>query len=136
MNQIQQDENLSKYFSNPSFMDAVGLFQRNPQEAMAKYGNNKEIMQFFDRMVKLMGKSRSANPISRRCTSRAPLLDHIGQQYSSSNAKSETKNPASARADAEVNKLLQDDSVRQLLVDPEVMHLMKMLREEPDKAHG
>lgn len=38
-------------------MDAVGLFQRNPQEAMAKYGNNKEIMQFFDRMVKLMGKN-------------------------------------------------------------------------------
>ena len=59
INQIQQDEDLAKYFSNPSFMDAVGLFQRNPQEAMAKYGNNKEIMQFFDRMVKLMGKSRS-----------------------------------------------------------------------------
>ena len=63
------------------------------------------------------------------------MRGHSGQQYSSSNAKSEKKTAASVHADAEVNKLLQDDSVRQLLVDPEVMHLMKMLREEPDQAH-
>lgn len=60
----------------------------------------------------------------------------LGTQYSASNAKTETKSAASARADAEVNKLLQDDSVRQLLVDPEMMHLMKLMREEPDKAHA
>ena len=37
-------------------------------------------------------------------------------------------------ADPEVNKMLQDDQIRQLLLDPDVIQLMKMLREEPDKA--
>jgi len=36
--------------------------------------------------------------------------------------------------DPEVNKLLQDEQVRQLLLDPDVVKLMKILREEPDKA--
>ncbi len=33
-----------------------------------------------------------------------------------------------------MNKLLQDEQIRQLLLDPDVVKLMKMLREEPDKA--
>ncbi len=33
-----------------------------------------------------------------------------------------------------MNKLLQDEQIRQLLLDPDVVRLMKMLREEPDKA--
>ena len=33
-----------------------------------------------------------------------------------------------------MNKLLQDEQVRQLLLDPDVVQLMKLLREEPDKA--
>ena len=32
------------------------------------------------------------------------------------------------------DKLLQDEQVRQLLLDSDVVKLMKMLREEPDKA--
>ncbi len=36
--------------------------------------------------------------------------------------------------DPEVNKLLQDEQIRQLLLDPDVVQLMKMLREDPDKA--
>jgi hypothetical protein len=38
------------------------------------------------------------------------------------------------KVDPEVNKLLQDEQVRQLLLDPDVVQLMKMLREQPDKA--
>jgi hypothetical protein len=36
--------------------------------------------------------------------------------------------------DPEVNQLLQNEQVRQLLLDPDVVQLMKILREEPDKA--
>jgi len=37
-------------------MEAITLFQHKPQEAVAKYGNNAEVMKFFDRMAKILGK--------------------------------------------------------------------------------
>jgi hypothetical protein len=37
-------------------------------------------------------------------------------------------------ADPQVNKLLQDENVRQLLVDSDVVQLLTMLREQPDQA--
>ncbi|CAF1469833.1 unnamed protein product, partial [Didymodactylos carnosus] len=43
----------------------------------------------------------------------------------------ETKPPL---ADPEVNKLLENEQVRKLLLDPDVVSLMKTLREKPDKA--
>jgi len=48
--------------------------------------------------------------------------------------KEEDKQKKPSNVDPEVNKLLQDEQIRQLLLDPDVMKLMKMLREEPDKA--
>jgi hypothetical protein len=37
-------------------------------------------------------------------------------------------------ADPQVNKLLQDENVRQLLVDSDVVQLLTMLREQPDQV--
>jgi hypothetical protein len=37
-------------------MEAITLFQHKPQEAVAKYGHNAEVMKFFDRMAKILGK--------------------------------------------------------------------------------
>lgn len=37
-------------------MEAITLFQQKPQEALAKYGHNAEVMAFFDRMAKILGK--------------------------------------------------------------------------------
>jgi hypothetical protein len=36
-------------------MEAINLFQHKPQEALAKYGHNEEVMKFFDRMTKILG---------------------------------------------------------------------------------
>jgi hypothetical protein len=55
LKQIGDDESLAKYFSNPYFMEAITLFQHKPQEALAKYGHNAEVMKFFDRMAKILG---------------------------------------------------------------------------------
>ncbi|CAF0767879.1 unnamed protein product [Rotaria sordida] len=109
LKQIEDDESLSQYFSNPYFMEAITLFQHKPQEALAKYGHNAEVMKFFDRMAKILG------------THFTSIVDKEEKQ----------KKP---NVDPEVNKLLQDEQVRQLLLDPDVVQLMKMLREEPDKA--
>ena len=46
----------------------------------------------------------------------------------------EQKQKQTSVADPEVNKLLQDEQVRQLLLDPDVVQLMKCLREQPDRA--
>ncbi len=56
LKQIEDDESLSRYFSNPYFMEAITLFQHKPQEALAKYGHNTEVMKFFERMAKILGK--------------------------------------------------------------------------------
>lgn len=56
MQQVENDESLAKYFSNPYFMEAINLFQHKPQEAIEKYGHNAEVMTFFDRMAKILGK--------------------------------------------------------------------------------
>lgn len=56
LKQIEHDPSLSRYFSNPYFMEAITLFQHKPQEAMAKYGHNAEVMEFFNRMAKILGK--------------------------------------------------------------------------------
>ncbi|CAF3135235.1 unnamed protein product [Rotaria sp. Silwood2] len=109
LKQIEDDESLSRYFSNPYFMEAITLFQHKPQEALAKYGHNAEVMQFFDRMAKI-----------------------LGNHFTSIVGKEEKQKKTNV--DPEVNKLLQDEQVRQLLLDPDVVKLMKMLREEPGKA--
>ena len=36
-------------------MEAINLFQHKPPEALAKYGNNPEVMKFFDKMTKILG---------------------------------------------------------------------------------
>lgn len=48
--------------------------------------------------------------------------------------KEDEKPNVSPIVDPEVNKILQDESIRQLLMDPEILQLMKLLREEPEKA--
>ena len=42
-------------------MEAITLFQQKPQEALAKYGHNAEVMQFFDRMAKILGRIKFEN---------------------------------------------------------------------------
>lgn len=61
---------------------------------------------------------------------------NLGTHFTSiADKQDEEKNKQkTSKTDPEVNKLLQDEQTRQLLLDPDVMKLMKMLREEPDKA--
>lgn len=63
LKQIEDDDSLSRYFSNPYFMEAITLFQHKPQEALAKYGHNAEVMTFFNRMAKILGRSIVRNSI-------------------------------------------------------------------------
>jgi hypothetical protein len=39
-------------------MEAITLFQHKPKEALAKYGHNAEVMKFFERMAKILGKRK------------------------------------------------------------------------------
>ncbi|CAF2154448.1 unnamed protein product [Rotaria magnacalcarata] len=109
LKQIEDDETLSRYFSNPYFMEAITLFQQKPEEALAKYGHNAEVMTFFDRMAKILG-THFTSIVDKEDKKKKPTVD------------------------PEVNKLLQDEQIRQLLLDPDVIKLMKILREEPAKA--
>ncbi|CAF1400761.1 unnamed protein product [Adineta steineri] len=109
LKQIEGDESLAKNFSNPYFMKAINLFQQKPEEALKKYGHNAEVMTFFDKMAKILG------------THFTSIADKEDKQKKTN-------------VDPEVNKLLQDEQVRQLLLDPDVVKFMKFLREEPDKA--
>ena len=126
LQQIQDDDSLSQYFSNPYFMEAITLFQHKPQEAMAKYGHNAEVMRFFDRMAKILG--RVVMPINYSL-----IVHRLGTHFTSIAGQTEQQ-PKKNAIDPEVNQLLQDESVRTLLVDPDVVQLMKALREQPEKA--
>jgi hypothetical protein len=57
---------------------------------------------------------------------------HSGSHFTS--IADQTDKAKKSTVDPEVNKLLQDEQTRQLLLDPDVVQLMKLLREEPDKA--
>lgn len=46
---------LAKRMSDPRFMQAITEFQTNPQEAMVKYGNDKEIQLFLKEFCGLLG---------------------------------------------------------------------------------
>lgn len=38
---VEKSEKIQKLFSNPEYMKAIGEFQSNPKQALAKYGGNK-----------------------------------------------------------------------------------------------
>jgi len=61
------------------------------------------------------------------------LFRLIGNHFTSIVDKQDDKQKKS-NVDPEVNQLLQDEQIRELLLDSDVIKLMKMLREEPDKA--
>jgi len=45
LNNVEKNDKVKKLFSNPAYMKAIGEFQTNPKEAMAKHGNNKDFME-------------------------------------------------------------------------------------------
>lgn len=108
-------------------MEAITLFQHKPQEALAKYGHNAEVMTFFNRMAKILGTFMKKNHIENLL-----CLFLLGTHFTGIAEKEEKQKQTSV--DPEVNKLLQDEQVRQLLLDPDVIQLMKLLREQPDRA--
>ena len=55
LDQVSNNQKISKLFSNPEYMQAMDLFQKNPQQAMIKYGGNKELMDCFQEFCKMMG---------------------------------------------------------------------------------
>jgi hypothetical protein len=110
-------------------MEAITLFQQKPQEAMAKYGHNAEVMRFFDRMAKILGRIFMRGD-------RLLIVCRLGTHFTSIAGQTEQQQQQTKKnaVDPEVNQLLQDESVRTLLVDPDVVQLMKALREQPEKA--
>lgn len=52
---VEKNAKIQKLFSNPEYMKAIGEFQKNPKEAMLKYGGNKEFMEGFQEFCQLMG---------------------------------------------------------------------------------
>lgn len=47
LNNVSANEKINKLFTNPEYMAAISMFQKNPREAMVKYGQNKEFMESF-----------------------------------------------------------------------------------------
>ncbi|CAF1325433.1 unnamed protein product [Didymodactylos carnosus] len=129
LDQIQQDAFLEKRFNEPYFMEAINLFQKKPEEALKRYGSNKDVMEFFQRMAKVLGSHFTSLPTNDDLSPEQDVVK-TSSQFNIIKRK-ETKPPL---ADPEVNKLLENEQVRKLLLDPDVVSLMKTLREEPDKA--
>ena len=55
LNNVEGNSKVQKLLSNPEYMKAIGEFQKNPREAMAKYGSNKEIMDGLMEFSMMMG---------------------------------------------------------------------------------
>ena len=83
-------------------------------------------MTFFDRMAKILGRKNIL------INFKIIKSFYLGNHFTSIADKEDKQKKTNI--DPEVNKLLQDEQVRQLLLDPDVVKFMKFLREEPDKA--
>lgn len=55
LSNVESNAKVQKLFSNPEYMKAIGEFQTNPKQAMAKYAGNKDFMEGFQEFCKLMG---------------------------------------------------------------------------------
>jgi len=41
LNDVSTNEKISRLFTNPEYMQAIDMFQKQPKEALEKYGKNK-----------------------------------------------------------------------------------------------
>ena len=57
LTQIQQNETLSKRMTDPTFVQAIGEFQKDPKAASEKYQNNPEMQKFFTDFCNIMGNN-------------------------------------------------------------------------------
>ncbi|GAB1605294.1 uncharacterized protein LOC115222230 [Argonauta hians] len=99
---LQSNPNLISRLSDPTFIEAITDFQRNPQSAMAKYQGNKELqasMQEFcsilgDHLLKLDKKDGTHKPCN--LSAATPLHDHPSTcgAVASHTASSSTSSPS------------------------------------------
>jgi hypothetical protein len=56
LTKIATNPKLTKLFTNPEYMQAITIMQKNPQEAMQKYGNNPEFRELLIEFSTIMGQ--------------------------------------------------------------------------------
>ncbi|CAI9736828.1 Hypothetical predicted protein [Octopus vulgaris] len=151
LTRLQSNPNLIGRLSDPTFIEAITDFQKNPQSAMAKYQGDKDLqasMQEFcsilgDHLLKLDKKDGTHKPCNLAAAT--PLQDVAAPSSSSSTSSGEAASSSaslnhlsSAYMDNEhrMQDLLTDPEIREALVDKKVQEVIAMQSQNPERAQS
>ncbi|KAH3728971.1 uncharacterized protein LOC127853959 [Dreissena polymorpha] len=141
LTKLEKNEKLAKRLQDPTFVRAIGEFQQNPQQALLKYGENKEVQEFFQDFCGLMGEHFNKLADSTSGPGSAPppvpnpqatISSRTPQGGADLSVRSST-NPrqATAQDEARMQEILSDPEIREILVEPKIQQLFESLRNNP-----
>uniref|UniRef100_A0A0L8HAS8 STI1/HOP DP domain-containing protein n=2 Tax=Octopus bimaculoides TaxID=37653 RepID=A0A0L8HAS8_OCTBM len=153
LTRLQSNPNLIGRLSDPTFIEAITDFQKNPQSAMAKYQGDKDLqasMQEFcsilgDHLLKLDKKDGTHKPCNLAAAT--PLQD-VAAPSSASSSSSSSGEAASSSAslnhmssaymdnEHRMQDLLTDPEIREALVDKKVQEVIAMQSQNPERAQS
>lgn len=112
-----QNHDMLRYMSDPKFAAILTEFQTNPEAAQKKYGDNKQVMEFFRQFMGVMGQH----------------LSEVGEKKEKEK-KQMTPAKAAAPEDIAVNDILKDPEVVTILQDPWIKNMFEIIRVNPDRS--
>ena len=116
-----------KMMQNPMFMGALAEFQKNPGEAMQKYGSNPQVSEFFRQFCGVMGEHLSE--IGDKEEAAKPKTGGAAQQAQQQIA------PAISPGDqAKLDAALAKPEVQAALQDPRIQRMIEDLKLRPEMA--
>ncbi|XP_045195278.2 uncharacterized protein LOC123550878 [Mercenaria mercenaria] len=138
LSKLEKNEKLAKRLQDPKFIQAIGDFQKNPTEALQKYGNNAEVQEFFKDFCGLMGDhfSKLDDQQGRAGQSSLPSQPKVVTGGGADLQVRSSTNPhqPTAADEAKMQEILSDPEIRDILVDPNIQDLFEHLRKDPEKG--
>ncbi|KAL4232860.1 hypothetical protein ACF0H5_007547 [Mactra antiquata] len=147
LTKLEKNEKLTKRLQDPRFMQAIGEFQKNPTEALKKYGQDADIQEFLQDFCSLMGDH--FNKLSDQQDSATER-----QQQNSQNVETSILTPSSTGSGADMSvhsstnpnvptaadeqkmkEILSNPEIRNVLMDPKIQDIIQELRNNPANGH-
>ncbi|XP_074658463.1 uncharacterized protein LOC141911359 [Tubulanus polymorphus] len=130
---VEKNPLLCSQITDPKISEAMNEFQTNPQEAMWKYRNDEEVQKFFKEFCGLLGNHFTGLSESQAQSTVSSSMQRDGtadiQVRSSTNPNQPTQ-----KDEDKMNEILSKPEVKEVLADPEIQQLFKLLREDPTEA--
>jgi hypothetical protein len=136
---------LSKGLSDPRFQAAIGEMQKNPKAAMAKFQGDPELSEFLTEFFSTMGdhfaligekkdekksqptsnkKETSAKKKNKTATPPTPPVERPLSDAAMKKAAASAPTPVSPAEQAQMDQILQNEELRELLMDPDMQAVM------------